>query len=602
MTDPYALFEEARKQGPNPFRLKPIVSADEVWGDVVTDLPDLNQHVDQKIYQAISEVRQKYSDKIGIAVKGDRGTGKSHVIHRIWKTIERDGGAVFAYIPPFTNPSRIDSHVRLYLAQSFNHKDAREITQWQRLAAAMITTLRGTEFEEQYQPYIEKCGQPEELRKYILQTQNKDTLFEFFDELAEAISENQSDLEFDFLKSVLFLLLKTPKIAQIGMAWIQGKEHPDTRKAGLPEFLAEEQEAKSIWFIQQICKLAGVASLPVLICFDQLDSARTSANCGDSPAETIASCIDKIYFQCSNVILLCCVISDTWREIEQMGSGIPDRVGQWSVTTKPPTAEQMLDLVNLRLVWFHTQKNLNIDVYPPLFPFEENEIRGIASKAAGVRSLMNWCVDKFESIVIEGKKSVAKTKQEQFLDNYSELLNRVSIPQKDDDKLASTIACAMQMIPDGGTENVVITKVNYFDTPSHDLHFTISGYDSLQNKQVKIGVRVCETPTALTFNAVMRRLLNYKTHSISRGCLVRSTPVPKSWKVGQQLKEQLERDQDGEVVELKKDEIKSLIAIKTIYDEAANYGFSNEEVTNFVKELRLAADNPLICEILSAPV
>ena len=173
MTDSYTLFEEARKQGPNPFRLKPIVSADEVWGDVVTDLPDLNQHVDKKIYQAISEVRQKYSDKIGIAVKGDRGTGKSHVILRIWKTIERDSGSVFAYIPPFTNPSRIDSHVRLYLAQSFNHKDARGITQWQRLAAAMITTLRKTEFEEQYQPYIEKCEQPEELRKYILQTQKR---------------------------------------------------------------------------------------------------------------------------------------------------------------------------------------------------------------------------------------------------------------------------------------------------------------------------------------------------------------------------------------------------------------------------------------------
>jgi hypothetical protein len=143
--------------------------------------------------------------------------------------------------------------------------------------------------------------------------------------------------------------------------------------------------------------------------------------------------------------------------------------------------------------------------------------------------------------------------------------------------------------------------VNYFDTPSHDLHFTISGYDSLQNKQVKIGVRVCETPTAQTFNAVMKRLLNDRTHSITRGCLVRSTPVPKSWKVGQQLKDQLERE-GGEVVELKKDEIKSLIAIKTIYDEAANYGFSNEEVTNFVKELMLAADNSLICEILSAPV
>jgi hypothetical protein len=595
MTNPYALFAEARKQGPNPFRLKPIVSADEVWGDVISDLPSLNQHVDQKIYQAILEVRQQYSNKIGIAIKGDRGTGKSHVIHPIWKTIEREGGSVFAYIPPFTNPNRIDSHVRLYLAQSFNHKDTKGITQWQRLAAAMISTLKGKGFEDQYQPYLERCDQPEELRKYIIHTQSKDTLFQFFDDLVEVISENQPDIDNDFLKAVLFQILKTPKLAQIGIAWIQGKDHPDIKKAGLPELSSEEQEVNSIWFIQQICKLAKIASLPVLLCFDQLDSARTSADCGDSPAETVASCIDRIYLQCSNVIILCCVISDTWREIEQMGSGIPDRVGQWSVTTKPPTAEQMLELVKLRLAWFHKEKNLNPDDYPSLYPFDENEIKGIASKAAGVRSLMNWCVDKFESdtpLPLDPKK--------EFLSVYNNLLSNISVPQKDDDQLAAIIACAMKMIPDGGTAYVVITQVNFFNAPSHDLHFTISGYDSLHKKQVKIGVRVCETTTARTFNAVMKRLLNDQTHSITRGCLVRSTPVPRSWKVGQKLRTQLQT-QGGEVVELKKDEIKPLIAIKTIYDEAANYGFSNDQVTDFLKELRLAADNPLICEILSAP-
>jgi Cdc6-like AAA superfamily ATPase len=601
MTDSYILFEEARKQGSNPFRLKPIVSADEVWGDVISDLPDLNQHVDKKIYQAISEVRQKYSDKIGIAVKGDRGTGKSHVIHRIWKTIESDGGAVFAYIPPFANPNRIDSHVRLYLAQSFSHTDVRKVTQWQRLAAAMISTLNKTEFAEQYQPYLERCEQPDELRKYILEI-HKDTVIDFFEELVEAILENQTTLDFDFLKALLLLLLKNNKMSQIGKNWIQGLEHPDTKKVGLPELSAEEQEANSIWFMQQICKVAEVASLPVIICFDQLDSARSSVESGDSPAETVARCIDKIYFQCSNVIILCCVISDTWREIEQMGSGIPDRVGQWSVTTKPPTAEQMVELVKLRLTWFHKSKNLNIDVYPPLFPFDENEIKGIANKAAGVRSLMTWCADKFESVVIDGGSGKEKTKQEKFRDNYNELLNRVSIPQNDDDQLAAIMACAMQMIPDGGTENVVITDVTTFNTPYHDLHFTISGYDSLQNKEVKIGVRVCETPTAKTFNAVMKRLLNYNNHKLTRGCLVRSTTVPKSWKVGNTLKDQLEQAQGGEVVTLKKEELKPLIAIKIIYDEATNYGFSNQEVIDFIKELRLAADNPLICEILSAPV
>ncbi len=597
MTEPYALFEEARKQGPNPFRLKPIVSADEVWGDVVTDLPDLNQHVDQKIYQAISEIRQKYSDKIGIAIKGDRGTGKTHVIHRIWKTIERNGGAVFAYIPPFPNPNRIDFHVRFYLVESFDHKDVRGMTQWQRLAIAMISTLKATEFEEQYYPYLKRCDQPDELRKYILES-HKDTLIQFFEELVEAILENQPALDFDFLKAVLFLLLKTNKIAQIGRAWIQGRDHPDTKKAGLPELSTEEQEAHSIWFIQQICKLAGVASLPVLICFDQIEAVNPGADYGDSPSQLVAKCIDRIYLQCSNVILLCCIYSEKWPEIQQMGGGIPDRVGQWSVATKPPTAEQMLELVKLRLAWFHKEKNLNPDDYPLLYPFDETEIKGIASKGAGVRSLMTWCVDKFES-----DSPPPPDPKKKFIDAYNELLNHISVtPNNDDDKLAAIIVCAMTMIPEGGTANVVITEVDSFNTPSHDLHFIISGYDALQNEQVKIGVRICETKTAKTFNAVMKRLLSYNTHNITRGCLVRSTPVPKSWKVGQQLRGQLEREQGGEVVELKKDEVKPLIAIKTIYDEAVNYGFSNDQVTGFVKELRLAADNPLICEILSAPV
>jgi hypothetical protein len=104
------------------------------------------------------------------------------------------------------------------------------------------------------------------------------------------------------------------------LAWIKGEDNSEIKKIGLPEFLFAEKEDKSIWMMEQICKLAEIASLPVVICFDQLDSAGTDNDSGDSPAQSIAKCIDRIYFQCSNVILVCCVISDTWREIEQMGS------------------------------------------------------------------------------------------------------------------------------------------------------------------------------------------------------------------------------------------------------------------------------------------
>ncbi|BAZ28998.1 hypothetical protein NIES4074_14350 [Cylindrospermum sp. NIES-4074] len=600
--DLHTIFEQARKQGFNPFNLKSVITANEVWGEVITNLPSLNQHIDERVFDAILEVRKKYSNKIGIAIKGDRGTGKSHVIHRIWKTIAQAGGSIFAYIGPCANPKRINSHVRFYLADSFNHQDIQGVTQWQKLAASAITTLKGTEFEDKYRPYIERCDSPNELRKYIVANQTKDTLVDFFDELVEAILENQSGIDFYFLRAQLFLLLKTVKSAQIAFAWIKGEDHPEIKKLGLPEFSLEQQEDKSIWIIQQICKLAEIASLPVLICFDELDSAGTDSDSGDSPAETIAKCIDQIYFQCSNVVIICCVISDTWREIEQMGSGIPDRVGQRAVTAKPPTAEQMIELVKLRLDWFYKNNNLNSHDYPDLYPFEESKIRNVASQSAGARALMKWCAEEFEKGIIPPDKPEHK-KRKEFLEKYNELLtNQIDIPIKDDDRLAAIITCAMKMIPDGGTANVVVTKVEKISHASHDLHLTVSGYDSLYQRNVKIGIRVSEATNAKTFNAVMGRLLDYKKHGITRGCLVRSTSVPKNWKVGNQLKDELEKQKSGEVVVLKKDEIRPLVAIETIYDQAENYGFTREEITNFVKELSLAGDNPLICEILSAPV
>lgn len=610
-SDIFTVFEKARKQGPNPFKQKPIVSRDEVWGEVMTDLPSLNEHVDSKIHQAISDVRQKYTPKIGIVIKGDIGTGKSHVIHRIRKTIDKQGGCIFSYIPPYTHASRVNSHVRLYLSLSLNERDHNDLTQWQKLAAAAIKTLSGTEFEEKYQPYIAICDRPDALRKQIIATHKKSELVNFFDGIVEAILEYQPKLDYNFLKAALFLILKVSPLAQVGLAWMIGEEFPGTKESGLPEFSLEQQDGKSIWIIQQICALSEVAKCPVLICFDQLDSAPADHNSGDSPVMVIAKCIDQIYFQCSNVILICCAISTMWTEITELAGGIAERVGQWSVTTKPPSAEQLVELVKLRLDWFYHHHALDPKQYQFLYPYNEDEIRKVALKGAGARDLMKWCAEKFEFEVITSPlpTSPPKTRKDEFLDVFNELLKRqLSVTMEDDDQLASIIANSMRMIPDSGTANVTVMDVHNFDFPSYDLHFTISGYDILQSKEVKIGVRVCQTKTAKTFNAVMKRLLNYDRYQLTRGCLIRSANVPTSWKVGNQLKQQLEQQQDGEVVTLRKDEIKPLVAMQRIYEEAGTdvtnslNGFTKEEVVGLVKELRLIADNPLICEILSAPV
>jgi len=607
MTEPYQLFAEARQQGPNPFRLETVISDREVWGEVLTDLPNLNRDIDDKIYQAISEVRQQDSHKIGIAIEGDRGTGKSHAIHRLWKNIEGEGGAVFAYIPPTINPRFINSHVRFYLCESFKHQDRHGASQWQKLSTAVLATLKGTEFEQEYQEYLELVEGPENLKKYIKKKIAKDNLLNWMMDLVDCIVEIKPELDPDFVKAVLFLLFKNDRFATAALAWIKGEDHPNIKDLlGLPEYSTEVQDERSIWMMEQICKVAEVAALPVLICFDQLDSAEPDIETGDSPAQTVARCIDRIYMQCSNLIVICCVISDTWREIKQMGSGIPDRVGQRSVMAKPPTDEQMIEIVQSRLNWFYQKHNLQVQDYPDLYPLESSKIRNIAREGAGVRSVLEECAKIFDSVGVDSQSLVRNEGDnipKKFRDIYHDILERVNDTMKDDyhladDNLAAIIAQNIRMLPEGGTAFVVVDRVEEVNSSSHDIQFTISGYDQFRQKQVKIGVKVCETENGHTFNAVMKRLLDYEKHQITRSCLLRYHEVPKKWKKGKQLEQELVAEKGGKVVLWEREGILPLVALKRIYDEAEEHGFAKEEVSNLVKELKLEVDNQLIHQIL----
>jgi hypothetical protein len=62
-------------------------------------------------------------------------------------------------------------------------------------------------------------------------------------------------------ESLLFLLLNNVKDARIAFAWINMEITPVLERGNLPEFSPEQQEAKSIWVIQQFANLLKGASL-----------------------------------------------------------------------------------------------------------------------------------------------------------------------------------------------------------------------------------------------------------------------------------------------------------------------------------------------------
>jgi Cdc6-like AAA superfamily ATPase len=577
--------------------LESVIGAEEVWGKVMTNLPSLNEHIDLKVSQAIQQISRKDSNKIGIAIKGDRGTGKSHVIHRIWRNVQSEGSALFSYIPPCDDPANADMHIRLNLCNDLQKADDHGITQWQKLAASIIGSLDGTEYETKRRELINRACKPENLRKYILATVPRADLESFFNDLVEEILEVHSNLDFDFLKASLFTLLRITSPANIALSWIRGENHPQIKITGLPECDSSQQASRSIQVIHQICKLSEISSKPVIICFDQLDTWKPDAITGNSKAQTVASCIDRIYFQCSNVILMCCCIMDTWNQISQMGSGIPDRVGEWQVSAKPPTADQIIELVKLRLKWFYDKNNLNVEDYPELYPFDVNELRKVSALSSSARDLFKkWCIPNFEI-----DKPIHLDEETLFMNTFDEVKTKISTYKgASDDHIANIICSSLEKIIGETSGNVTVQEVTRVSGAARDLNMIISGYDSLHKKEVKIGIRVCETTQGATFTAAMKQLLDYEKYGLTRGCLVRSKALPPGWRKGRELEAELKK-KGGEVVSMKASDLKSIAALERIYSQSQDYGFKPEIVDKFTKSLRLVANNTLIDEILSAP-
>ncbi|MFM6452933.1 MAG: hypothetical protein ACKPH7_14120, partial [Planktothrix sp.] len=121
-----------------------------------------------------------------------------------------------------------------------------------------------------------------------------------------------------------------------------------------------------------------------------------------------------------------------------------------------------------------------------------------------------------------------------------------------------------------------------------------------QDKPFKIGVAVIQQSHGIFVGAGMKRLSDYETFDLTRGCLVRSQDrkIKQKWDAYNILNQMVEA-QGGEWVDLNEEDLKFLINIYSVFQEKSNYRLSEEEVLEFSKEL--TKNNSLLLEILSKP-
>jgi hypothetical protein len=129
-------------QNNNPFSKAGIVKEQDVWGKGFPDVPTLNAHASDAVFQAIEQVctSESSQDKVtSIAFTAQQGVGKSHIISRIRHRLEDKSNASFIYasVNNYADLNLIKYQFQQTLADSLSRTDNQGVMQWQEIAAAM---------------------------------------------------------------------------------------------------------------------------------------------------------------------------------------------------------------------------------------------------------------------------------------------------------------------------------------------------------------------------------------------------------------------------------------------------------------------------------
>lgn len=242
---------------------------------------------------------------------------------------------------------------------------------------------------------------------------------------------------------------------------------------------------------------------------------------------------------------------------------------------------------------------------PPhqLYPFEEGNLKeyGKVSKPT-VREALLWCANNFKveeevlpSDSFERFELAFKRESEADIGDYLE----------NSDLIADAIYFGFESWKGQTLEGVIIEEITRDVKPKvqnkNFINFKIIGSEN--GKKVKIGLAVIQS-SQFTLTAGLKRLNDYETFELTRGCLVRSQSKIEQMRKNSEaykLLNELISEKGGENVDLIEEQIRPLIAILAVYQKRLAYKLTEEEIFDIIFKNKITVDNLLLKEILSNP-
>ncbi|MBD0261363.1 MAG: hypothetical protein ICV78_01185 [Tolypothrix sp. Co-bin9] len=570
----------------NPFAGHLVVRPAQIWGKSFPDVPSINAHASNAVFDAVDKVHQGQRETVGITITADRGLGKSHIISRIRHRFSVEGGSLFVYMSKYDNLNQIKYQFLQTVASSLRVIGSQKVMQWQEIASELINEAQ-------------KCTySPQQYISSIYPTLFKKYSTNFVDKLTKLILQKKPEITNPYLVKAILWTLSSAHCTYANY-WLSGSEltQAQAEEMGLTNSKAKDREAEALTTVRQILDIITDYRIPV-ICFDELDTLDVDDN-GFLASQVIASLAKDLYNNLKGGVLLLAMYPETWEmSIKAMpqAAAIMDRLVSERPDRKPINLNNLNsdDIVAVVRQWLQEFYEENQQTPPhPLYPFDETKLRELGKKRPTIRGVLRWCAENF----VIGRVNPVESYFQNELANVEASIDSLLNKEKE---ISSALRFAFNTLVGETVEGVKIEDIQEVKASGSDqgyIDFRIVG----NSGKVKIGVDVLQELGGIYVTAALGKLIDYQKFNLTRGCLVRSKKINPGAKLAKERLQKLLKEKGGEWVLLQKKDIKPLLAISYVYDNCESYQIPEQEIFDYIKENKLAINNPLIREILSDP-
>ncbi|MEH1806821.1 hypothetical protein [Nostoc sp.] len=589
----------------NPFAGHIVVRPQQIWGKSFPDVPSINAHASNAVFDAVDKVRKGKRETVGITITAEKGLGKSHIISRIRHRLQAGDGSLFIYMSKYDNLNQIKSLFLQSVASSLRAFGSQKVMQWQEIAAALINEAKQWNYTPQQ--YINMYP------GWLSQHSTKAIVH-----LTESVLKVKPEITNPYIvKAILWTL--SPVHINYASYWLSGLElaQSQAEAMGLPNPKSEDREAEALSNVRQILDITSYYRVPV-ICFDELDIADAADN-GFLAAQVIANLVKDLYNSLKQGVLLLAMYPRTWEDqIKALpeAEAVVDRLASEQADRQPIALKYLNsdDIVALVSQWLQDFYEEHQQTPPHrLYPFDETKLRELGKSRPTVRSVLKWCAENFvpnspiidnpikstTNTTITTKSTTIHTVQPYFDNELANVEVSIDSLMEEEATITDALWVAFNSLIGETVEGVTIESIQEVEPSTANNGFMDFKIIGNKNK-VRIGLDVVQQDRTV-IGAALGRLIDYKTFNLTRGCLVRSKIISQNAVLARKHLRLLLQQKGGEWVALQSQDIKPLLAIYFVWYNSESYELTDEQIFDFIGQEKLAINNPLIREILSDP-